>query len=210
MPYFYIKEIERDLANDLIVKNHYSKKFYSASYIHLGVFVSDNIAGVLQFGYAMNPASQEGVVSGTGIDEYLELNRMWLSDKLPRNCESAAISFSIKYIKRKYPKIQWIQSFADERCGKFGIVYQAANFHYIGEHTSIFWELDGVWYHNILATAKRGKQGNAGNYLRANINKATPHELRQFRYIYFIKRGAKKRLKLKIQPYPKYYNDTIK
>jgi hypothetical protein len=64
----------------------------------------------------MNPASQASVVKDTEIDEYLELNRMWLSDEAPKNSESKAISYSIKYIKRKYPKIKWIQSFADERC----------------------------------------------------------------------------------------------
>jgi hypothetical protein len=64
----------------------------------------------------MNPASQKSVVSDTEIDEYLELNRMRLDDKAPKNSESKAVGYSIKYIKRKYPKIKWIQSFADERC----------------------------------------------------------------------------------------------
>ena len=54
----------------------------------------------------------------------------------------------IKKLKKKYPKIKWIQSFADERCGGFGIVYQACSFSYFGEHNSLFWTLDGVIYHN--------------------------------------------------------------
>ena len=32
---FYIKEIDRNLANDIIVQNHYSKKYFNNSYIHL-------------------------------------------------------------------------------------------------------------------------------------------------------------------------------
>ena len=52
-----IKEIGRDLANKVIVENHYSKKFYNATYIHLGLFIGGSLHGVLQFGYAMNPAS---------------------------------------------------------------------------------------------------------------------------------------------------------
>lgn len=85
---FYVAEIERDLANKIIMKNHYSKKFYSATYIHLGVFCAEGLRGVLQYGYAMNPASQSSVVKNTAIDEYLELNRMWLDDILGRNSES--------------------------------------------------------------------------------------------------------------------------
>ena len=138
MSSFNVKEIDRDLANKLIVENHYSGKFYNATYIHLGVFKDDDIKGVLQLGYAMNPASQESVVANTGIKDYLELNRMWLHDDCPKNSESMAISFAIKYIKKKYPNIRWIQSFADERCGKNGIVYQAANFGYYGEHSAVF------------------------------------------------------------------------
>lgn len=59
---FYVAEIDRNLANNIIKENHYSKKFYSATYIHLGVFAAGSLKGVLQYGYAMNPASQESVV----------------------------------------------------------------------------------------------------------------------------------------------------
>jgi hypothetical protein len=203
---FNIKIIPRDTANEIIIKNHYSHKFYSASYIHLGVFANNEIMGVLQFGYAMNPASQAGVVSETKQDEYLELNRMWLDDKLPRNGESLCISYAIKYIKKVYPKIKWIQSFADERCKCFGVVYQAANFQYLGEHSSVFWELDGEYYHNTLATAHNGKQGKIGDYLQANIEKAQSHNFRQFRYVYFIDKKCIKNLQFKIMPYPKREN----
>jgi len=88
---FKILEIDRNKANDVIVKNHYSKKFYNATYIHLGVFINNELLGVLQYGYAMNPASCGSVVKGTEMDQYLELNRMWLNDKAPRNSESKAI-----------------------------------------------------------------------------------------------------------------------
>ena len=52
----------------------------------------------------MNPASCSSVVKNTEMDEYLELNRMWLDDIAPKNSESKAISYSIKYIKSKTPK----------------------------------------------------------------------------------------------------------
>ena len=111
----YVKEIDRDLANDIIVKNHYSHKFTGHSYIHLGVYINSELVGCLQYGYAMNPSSGDSIVPGTGNKDYLELNRMWLSDKAPRNSESMAVSCSIKYIRGKYPNVEWIQSFADDR-----------------------------------------------------------------------------------------------
>lgn len=205
---FYVKEIERKLANDLIVKNHYSGKFYNGTYIHLGIFVNEEIKGVLQYGYAMNPASCGSVVTGTQKDEYLELNRMWIADNVGEYPESRAISCSIKYIKRKYPKIKWIQSFADERCGGFGIVYQACSFSYFGEHKSDFWELDGETFHNSIKTSeKAGKRGY--NLLNdpANKERVKKYSLRQFRYIKFLDQREKKKCTLKEQPYPKHYNN---
>lgn len=203
---FSVRVIDRDTANATIRANHYSKKVYNASYIHLGVFASGEMLGVLQFGYAMNPASMASVVADTAKDEYLELNRMWLSDSLPRNSESRAISFALKFIKRRYPRIAWIQSFADERCQRFGVVYQAANFLYCGEHTATFWLLDGVWYHNIIATCKPGTKRGDGPvcvWFRENKHRATKHRLRQFRYIYFLKPAFRQRLRKPVRPYPK-------
>lgn len=207
---FYIKEIDRKLANKIIIKNHYSKKVYNATYIHLGLFENDNIVGVLQYGYAMNPASCGSVVEGTKQDEYLELNRMWLSDDIQTKYpESQAISMSISYIKKKYPKIKWIQSFADERCGGFGIVYQACSFNYYGEHTSSFWELDGETFHNsIMTSEKAGPRGFKLLNDPKNKDRVIKHSLRQFRYIKFLDQRLKKKCLLKEQPYPKHYENT--
>jgi len=202
---WHVKEIERKLANDLIVKNHYSKKFYNATYIHLGVFICGELLGVLQYGYAMNPASCGSVVEDTQMDEYLELNRMWLDDKAERNSETKAISYSVRYIRSKFPKIKWIQSFADERCGCFGIVYQAASFSFYGEHVSTFWTVDGEVYHNSLMT-RDPKLSKSAKFLQDNKERATSEELRQFRYIKFIDKRWKKKCLLKEAPYLKYYN----
>lgn len=210
-PVFYVKEIDRKEANKVIIKNHYSKKVYSATYIHLGLFVNDVLKGVLQYGYAMNPASCGSVVKGTEMNEYLELNRMWIADNVGKYPESRAISYSIKYIKRKYPKIRWIQSFADERCGGFGIVYQACSFDYYGEHTSSFWELDGETFHNsIMTSEKAGPRGYKLLNDPKNKDRVEKHSLRQFRYIKFLDQREKKKCLLKEQPYPKHYKENKK
>jgi len=200
--YGCVKVIERNAANDVIKNNHYSRKFYNASYIHLGVFSDGELVGVLQFGYAMNPASQNSICENTKIDEYLELNRMWLSDSMPKNSESRAISHATKFIRRKYPQIKWIMSFADERCGLFGCVYQACNFKYFGEHTSVFWELDGAVYHNSLMTRNPNLSKSAA-HLQKNKDRAVSSNYRQFRYIYFMKPRFEKLCKLSSFSFPK-------
>ena len=206
-PEFYIKEIERDLANAVIITNHYSKKVYNNSYIHLGCFIDGEMLGVLQFGHLLNNLSVSNLVEGTLPGEALELNRMWFDDKAERNTESKALSYCIRYIRSKEKKINWIQSFADQRCGGFGIVYQAANFSYYGEHTSDFYEMDGDFYHKIMLTnnGKSGSKSSKANRLKATKDTAIIHTFRQFRYIYFVNPKTKKRCTLKEMEYPKHY-----
>lgn len=202
---FRVQEVSRAIANKIIIENHYSKKFYNCTYIHLGVYIKDSLLGVLQYGYALNPASGDSVVKGTENDGYLELNRMWLSDEAPRNSESMAIAYSIRYIRSRHKKVAWIQSFADERCKCFGIVYQAANFGYYGEHTAIFWQIGDEYFHNIIKTAKR-KAGKKGVILKNAGDEAIQHTLRQFRYLYFIDKKAEKRCTKTKQPYLKWFH----
>ena len=199
---FYVAAIPAQTARETILRHHYSQSIVNNSYIHLGVFYRDNFAGVLQFGYALNPACAGKIVEGTVQGEYLELNRMWLADVCPRNSESMAISYAVKYIRRASPSVAWIQSFADERCGRLGVVYQASNFLFLGTPVSPFYFLDGDYYHKILMTARR-KSNVRGKLLRENKNRAIPLEYRQFRYVLFLKQSWRKRLRLKVQPYPK-------
>lgn len=206
---WHVKEIERKLANDLIVKNHYSKKYFNNSYIHLGVFIDGNLLGVLQYGHLMNPQSSSSIVDGSDSYSCLELNRMWLDDKAKRNSETMAISYSLRYIRSKFPKIKWIQSFADERCGCFGIVYQAASFSFYGEHESEFYILDNEYYHSTYFTNTTGKSASKSKKAeetRKRIDEVKKEKLRQFRYIKFIDKRWKKKCLLKEQPYLKYYN----
>lgn len=81
---YYIKEIPKKISNEIIIKNHYSKKVagFATTYIYLGVFENDKLLGSLQYGFMMNPAAAKNIVDGTGIYEHLELNRMWLSDEI--------------------------------------------------------------------------------------------------------------------------------
>lgn len=202
---FYIAVIPSKLAREIIIKNHYSKRIVNNSYIHLGVFLNGTLCGVLQFGYMLNQTiyGLEKIVRGTRQGEYLELNRMWLDDLAPKNSESKAISYAIKYIKKVFPMVGWIQSFADERCEKLGVVYQAANFLYFGHHKTFFYELNGQTFHSMLLSVRANNPCPRDKYIIDNLAQAKKRSLIQFRYIYFIKRSWIARCKVKPLPYPK-------
>ena len=201
---FFVAWIPSREARALILANHYSRRVVKNSYVNLGVFMDDECVGALQFGYALNPRRGDRVVAGTGVTEYLELNRMWLDDAAPRNSESRALSFAIKYIRRVMPQVNWIQSYADERCGGCGIVYQACGFLYLGCHKAEFLELDGEWYHEMLVTTHASRPTNPrSGYLVANLSRATSHWFRQFRYWRPLKPRCRKYLRFPVLPYPK-------
>ncbi|WP_198040479.1 Mom family adenine methylcarbamoylation protein [Sphingopyxis sp. QXT-31] len=67
---------------------------------------------------------------------------------------------------------------------------------------AFFWELDGEFYHNSLATNGK-KVGPRAAHLRANIERATRHELRQFRYLRFLKPRFAKGCRHPQRPFPK-------
>jgi len=222
---FYVEEIERKIANDIIVNNHYSKKYFNNSYIHLGVYIKGELLGVFQFGHLMNPSSANSIVKGSDSFSCLELNRMWLDDIADRNSESKAMAFCIKYIKGKDKfkspnsingkpsnvcRIKWIQSFADERCGGLGIVYQACSFKYYGIHVSEFYVLDDEYYHQTYFTNTKGKSAAKSKKAietRNRINECKKETLRQFRYIKFLDKNSIKNCTKTEQPYPKHYNN---
>lgn len=123
-----IKVIPASVANPFVKKNHYSGKAVNNSKLHFGAFLDGNLHGVMSFGSPMDRRKIQGLVSGTGWNEFLELNRMAFDDYLPRNSESYSIGKAIRLIKQKAPHIKWIVSFADgTQCGD-GTIYRASNF----------------------------------------------------------------------------------
>lgn len=198
-----VEVADRDAANSYIRSNHYSGTTCSYSLNHFAVGWSGRLVGFLQFGHAMNPSSGGGLIPGLRTGEWCELNRMHLSDDAPRNTESRAISACVKILRHNNRGLRLIQSFADERCGGLGVVYQACSFMYLGEHTSTFWELDGEWFHNVMATATNGAEGKRGRALQRRMSEATRHEIRQFRYVRTFRPSDAKILAPRVRPYPK-------
>ena len=115
-------------ANRIVRSIHYSGKIVQNSQIHFGVFLDGDCMGALQFGPSTVKRNILPLVRGTEWNECIELNRMALSDRLPRNSESRAISVAMRLLRGHYPKLKWVVSFADAcQCGD-GAIYRASGF----------------------------------------------------------------------------------
>jgi hypothetical protein len=143
-------------------------------------------------------------VEGTTKDEYLELNRLWISDKLGKNAESNSISKALKYVKEKKPELKWIISFADGMMGKVGTIYQATNFIYTG-----FRKDGGIWMtkqgERIHSISLWHKHGTINRAILEGIYGKPLYKVfgGQHRYFYFYDKVLIKGLQVNILPYPK-------
>lgn len=123
-----IKPIGRQDADKIVKQLHYSGKTVNNSQLHFGVFLNKKCGGALQFGPSLDKHKVGNVVPGTPWNDFIELNRMALADWLPKNSESRAISVTMKLLRKHYPNLKWVVSFADGmQCGH-GTIYQASGF----------------------------------------------------------------------------------
>lgn len=123
-----LRSIPSKEATELIKRIHYSGKVCQNSQLHIGVFYHGKLEGAMQFGPSIDKRKTQGLVTGTGWNEFIELNRMAFTDVLPRNSESRAISIALKILKKKAPHLKWVISFADAcQCGD-GTIYRASGF----------------------------------------------------------------------------------
>lgn len=123
-----LRPISAQDANAIVRRVHFSGKVVNNSQLHIGVFYEGRLEGALQFGPSLDKRKTMGLVADTPWNGFLELNRMALTDAVPRNSESRALSVAMRLIRRHAPHVQWIITFADgTQCGD-GTIYRAAGF----------------------------------------------------------------------------------
>lgn len=123
-----VEPISAKDASKIVSSLHYSGRAVQNSQLHLGVFLNGKCGGAMQFGPSIDKRKMLGIVRGTKWNEFIELNRMAFSDWLPRNSESRAIGYAMRWMRKKYPHLKWVVSFADAtQCGD-GTIYRASGF----------------------------------------------------------------------------------
>lgn len=199
-----MKPISASDANRIVKAIHYSGKVATTSLFHLGVFLDGKCGGAMQFGNSIDKRKLIGLVDGTEWHGFLELNRMAFADWLPRNSESRCIGYAMRWIKKTYPHVGWIVSFADgTQCGD-GTIYRASGFVLTGiKQNRSMWRLaSGEVIADIITrqpsaqsvTARIGMRMGESWSSFAKRTGAVCLPGYQFRYIYFIDRSARSRM----------------
>lgn len=200
---FTIRRIDKAAARDLIVANHYSGTWNTSFGIYsFGLFGGGDLLGALAYGRPMNPASVASVAD-LPPDSVIELNRMWISDSLGPNTETAAIARTMRWMKR-HGGVQLVQTFADGRLG-CGTVYKAANFGYYGADETMFFRLpDGSTAHGVQFTNTSDVRPMIARNARLVSGELEAIVVRTYRYLYPLTKYARRRILLTQKPYPAY------
>lgn len=184
-----IKPVNKTLAKEMVVANHYSHKWNDGGFgvYNFGIFRAhepERCLGVAVYGYMKNPKAK--IFTHPNPKAWMcELNRMWIDDELGHNAESILIAASIKLLRRLDPNLVAVQSFADGRLG-CGTIYKAANFQYYGFHLTKFLRniRSGEMVHEQIFTNTHSPSG----FLRANVGMLLGdfevYEVKTYRYIY--------------------------
>lgn len=206
-------------ARRLVKRLHYSGKFVNNSQLHLGIIYRGKVEGSMQFGPSMDKRKVQGLVASSGWHNFLELNRMAFSDRLPRNSESRALGVAMRILRKKLPQLKWIISFSDAtQCGD-GTIYRAAGFVLTGikKNCEVYIAPDGQTYSQMTITSgddntrwkilknyPGAKKSMLSGKASMDAFKAVgfkPLEGYQLRYIYFLDPAWRKKLTVPELPF---------
>jgi len=190
-----LTKVDSNCVAKLIEQYHYSHKCTPNHFLSFDI---NNGKGAIQLGYGIRPHKKNTISKLITTNNYCEFDRMWLSDSLPKNSESQVISLLLKFLKKYYPRIKFVITYADGSAGNKGIIYQATNairlppilcdFYLLGNgervhpvsmyhrHKSRKWSLLKEIYQGIK-----------------HIKGTKKNPIYQYRYLYILNRGLRKK-----------------
>ena len=87
---YYVKEIDKKLAQDIQIQKHYLKR-KAPCMVAVGLFdktQNNRIVGVLLFGVSASSTLLKGICGPDEAKNVYEITRIWVEDDTPKNVES--------------------------------------------------------------------------------------------------------------------------
>lgn len=204
-----VKPIGLQDAKRITISQHYMKTWPQGASMAFGLFMEGKCYGAMVLGYA--PTTEKKVKKWCDKikrNQYIELQRTWVSDKLGHNTESWMMA---RVMRRLKDAGVWLVLTHSGGCkDDVGFIFQASGWLYFGgDKCSDFFETKKGEYKNLVSAMRFGrvpkdvmKQGAqaCGEYLYGNgkiIN------ARRHLYLYPINKGLRSRLKKYTVPFPK-------
>lgn len=203
---FQVNEIPKQELVEFTQKWHYSPVFPKLTKHWLGIYDDEyNLVGTLTLGWGTQPKQTiKKLFPSLDTNDYLEIGKMCMDDKMPKNSETQMLKAVVRWIKEYRPDVSLLYTMADGIMGKVGYVYQAFNFKYGGCYwTDVFMTSTGEKVHP--RSMKDILKENAKFEGKEKLFWATPAYMDtigmsrirgyMFRYMYALNKKGKKLLK---------------
>jgi hypothetical protein len=214
-----IRAINKSVAKDIIINNHYSGLWTKVSYA-IGLFTSDvdehpffsgvedKLIGVACYGDPIGRLSGQSISEMLDRTEVLELVRLFVFDGYGSNIESWFLGKTFDWLRENVPQIKGLISYSDPKEGHAGTIYQATNWIYQGNSLrfndgwSFKFDEDGKWQHGRTIFPYYGT--NNPNEIQKQVTKPfwIRKEPRKHRYVYILAKGGERRKLLKNLKHP--------
>lgn len=141
-----INEIAKEIGVDFVQRYHYSKILPRLTKHYLGLFIDNELAGVIMLGWGTQPLQTIKKIfykHDLITTDYIEIGKMCFLPKYngTQNFGSQAIKALKQYLSSN-TSYKFLYTLADGIMGKCGFVYQASNFYYIGKFkTSVYMDI---------------------------------------------------------------------
>jgi hypothetical protein len=197
----HVKPVPASVARQLIQRGHYLHSLPGGTCLAFGVFIGSSLLGAITFG--VGPTNAYSLVKDAKPDDCLTLTRLWLSDQLPRNSESRVLGIVLRNLKH-HTRVKFLVSYADPAQGHLGIIYQAAGWLYTGlsQAMPLYDVGDGKLRHSRSLSHAYGTH-SVQHFTRHGIAVKLAPQSAKHRYVYFLDRNWRYRLRAPQLPYPK-------
>jgi hypothetical protein len=214
-----IRAINKSVAKDIIINNHYSGLWTKVSYA-IGLFTSDveehpffsgvedKLIGVACYGDPIGRLSGQSISEMLDRTEVLELVRLFVFDGYGSNIESWFLGKTFDWLRENVPQVKGLISYSDPKEGHAGTIYQATNWIYQGNSLrfndgwSFKFDEDGKWQHGRTIFPYYGT--NNPTEIQKQVTKPfwIRKEPRKHRYVYILSKGGERRKLLKNLKHP--------
>lgn len=180
---------------------HYSKTMPKSKLVKIGVWENRQFVGVVIYGAGATP--EIGKPYGLNQTQVCELVRVALTNH--KSPVSKIVAISLKILKKGYPGLRVVVSFADTSKGHHGGIYQAGNWILTGSEEYHAYKVLGEIVHPRVCHLRYGKGGQSIPWLRANVDPKAERIANGIKHKYVMPLDNEMRARILplAKPYPK-------
>lgn len=199
---------DRATAKRACETRHYMRTYPQGAKINIALMDDGELVGICVFGYSSQTDKKVAKIAyGVERSQYLEMQRLWISDDYGHNTESYVLSRILKKLQAEYD-LQLVVTHAGGCKDDCGIVYQASGWLYFGaQPSSDFYLTEAGEYKNIIAPMRFGRVKSAGRTAQEIGEELFgPGEIvdaHRYFYAYPLNKGMRRRLSKEQLPFPK-------